>query len=214
MDFTIIGAGNMGRGIATRMLSGGNPVVLIDREPGAAEKLAAELRPQAAGEATVRAARMGEPITTEAVVLAVYYPSVPSILSLYRDQLAGKIVVDIINPLNETFDDLATPPGTSAAEQFAAQLPPEAKVLKAFNTTFAGTLVAGEVAGQELDIFIAGEDEQAKAELSQALDASGLRPIDVGPLRLARQLEGLGLLHITLQGRLGTDWSSTVKILH
>lgn len=213
MEFTIIGAGNMGRAISTRLLSGGNSVVLMDHDNAEAEKLAAELQPAAQGGATVRAARMGSPLRGEAVVLAVYYPSVPSILSLYRDQLAGKIVVDITNPLNEDFDDLATPPGISAAEQFAENLPGEASVVKAFNTTFAGTLMAGEVAGQSLDVLIAGDDADAKERLGAALRASGLRPIDAGPLRRARQLEGLGLLHIALQNELGTNWGSTIKIL-
>lgn len=213
MNFTIIGAGNMGRGIATRLLSGGNSVVIMDRNNAEAQKLAGELRSAAKGGVSVSAAAMGSPINTEAVILAVYYSSVDDILSQYGNQLAGKILVDITNPMNATFDDLATPPGSSAAEEIAKKAPSGAKVVKAFNTTFAGTLVAGNVAGQSLDVFIAGDDAQAKAQLSQAFSASGLRPIDVGPLRRARQLEGIGLLHITLQQTLGTNWASAVKIL-
>ncbi len=213
MNFTIIGAGNMGRGIGTRLLSGGNSVVFMDRDNAEAQNLAGELRSAAKGGATASAAPLGSPINSDAVILAVYYGSVPEILAQYRNQLAGKILVDITNPLNATFDDLATPPGSSAAEEIAKLAPAGAKVIKAFNTTFAGTLVAGQVAGQSLDVFIAGDDVQAKESLSQAFRASGLRPIDVGPLRRARQLEGIGLLHITLQGTLGTNWASAVKIL-
>lgn len=213
MNFTIIGAGNMGRGIATRLLNGGNPVVLMDRDNTEAKKLAKELQPAQKGGANVSAAAMGDPIDSEAVVLAVYYSSVPSILAQYGKQLAGKVIVDITNPLNATYDELATPAGTSAAEEIAKMAPAGAKVIKAFNTTFAGTLVSGQVAGQSLDVFIAGDDTEAKKRLANALSAGGLRPIDVGPLRRARQLEGIGLLHITLQGTLGTNWASTVKIL-
>jgi predicted dinucleotide-binding enzyme len=147
------------------------------------------------------------------VVLAVYYPSERAIVEQYGQQLAGKIIVEISNPLNESFDDLATPPGSSAAEELAKILPAGAKVVKAFNTTFAGTLVAGKVAGQPLDVFIAGDDADAKAQVASVLESGGLRPIDVGPLRRARQLEGIGLLHITMQGTTGTNWMSTVKIL-
>jgi predicted dinucleotide-binding enzyme len=121
--------------------------------------------------------------------------------------------VDITNPLNESFDDVATAPGTSNAEQTARHAPAGARVLKAFNTTFAGTLEAGQVAGQPLDILIAGDDADAKAQLARLVETSGLRAIDVGPLRRARQLEGIGLLHITLQETLGTNWMSTVKFL-
>lgn len=213
MDFTIIGAGNMGRGIATRLLSGGNSVIIMDRDNAEAQKLAGELRSAVKGNANVRAAEMGSPINSEAVILAVYYGSAPAVLTQYGNQLAGKIIVDITNPLNATFDDLATPPGSSAAEEIAKQAPAGAKVVKAFNTTFAGTLVSGKVAGQSLDVFIAGDDQPAKDRLAEAFRASGLRPIDVGPLRRARQLEGIGLLHITLQGTLGTNWGSTIKIL-
>lgn len=213
MNFTIIGAGNMGRGIGTRLLSGGNNVVIMDRNNADAEKLAGELRSAAKAGATVGAAAMGNPIASEAVVLAVSYGSVPEILAQYGNQLAGKIIVDITNPINATFDDLATPTGSSAAEEIAKLAPAGAKVVKAFNTTFAGTLVAGKVAGQSLDVFIAGDDAQTKERLSEAFKASGLRPIDVGPLRRARQLEGIGLLHITLQATLGTNWASAVKIL-
>lgn len=213
MDFTIIGAGNMGRGIATRLLSGKNSVMIMDRDNAEAQKLTEELRSAAKGNADIKTAPMGSPITSEAVILAVYYSSVPAVLSQYGSQLARKILVDITNPLNASFDDLATPPGSSAAEEIAKQAPASVKVIKAFNTTFAGTLVSGQVAGQSLDVFIAGDDPQAKARLAEALKASGLRPIDVGPLMRARQLEGIGLLHITLQQTLGTNWASAVKIL-
>lgn len=213
MNFTIIGAGNMGRGIATRLLSGGNAVVIVDRDNNEAKKLAEALSATAKGNASASAAVMGSPINTEAVILAVYYGSVQEVLSQYGNQLAGKIIVDITNPINATFDDLATPPGTSAAEEIAKLAPAGAKVVKAFNTTFAATLVSGQVAGQALDVFIAGDDAQAKEQLSKAFSASGLHPIDAGPLRRARQLEGIGLLHITLQSSLGTNWASAVKII-
>jgi predicted dinucleotide-binding enzyme len=85
--------------------------------------------------------------------------------------------------------------------------------VKAFNTTFAPTLEAGEVAGQSLDVFIAGDDAEAKAQVSELIESAGLRPIDVGPLRRARQLEALGYLHMALQEGLGTGYSSTVKVL-
>ena len=94
----------------------------------------------------------------------------------------------------DTFDGLVTPLDSSAAEELAAKLPSGAKVVKAFNTTFAGTLVAGEVAGQPLDVFIAGDDDEAKETVAGLVRAGGLNPIDAGPLRRARELERLGFL--------------------
>lgn len=69
------------------------------------------------------------------------------------------------------------------------------------------------VSGGNSVVIMDRDNAQTKERLPQAFTASGLRPIDVGPLRRARQLEGIGLLHITLQGTLGTNWASAVKIL-
>jgi 8-hydroxy-5-deazaflavin:NADPH oxidoreductase len=121
-------------------------------------------------------------------------------------------VVDISNPLNQTFDALATAPGTSAAEEVATTTT-GARVVKAFNTTFAPTLVEGQVAGQPLDVLIAGDDEEAKETVAQLARDGGLRAIDVGPLERARQLEGLGFLGITLQQPLGLNFQSAWKLI-
>lgn len=212
MGVTILGAGNMARGIGARLLAAGESLTIIDRTPANAEKLAAELNASAKPGVTVRTAPSGSAISDDLVVLALFYPVEKDVASAYRDQLAGKTVVDITNPINATFDDVATAPGSSAAEEVAAVVP-QSKVVKAFNTTFAGTLVKGAVAGQPLDVFLASDDAAAKARLSSILVASGLRPLDVGPLKRARQLEGLGLLHIIQQGPLNTGFASAVKII-
>jgi 8-hydroxy-5-deazaflavin:NADPH oxidoreductase len=85
-------------------------------------------------------------------------------------------------------------------------------VVKAFNTTFAPTLVAGEAGGQQLDVLIAGDDDAAKQKVAQLVSDGGLRPLDVGPLRRAQQLEQLGFLHISLQQPLNLGFSSAVKL--
>ncbi len=107
----------------------------------------------------------------------------------------------------------AVAPGTSGAEEIAKVAPAGAKVVKAFNTTFAGTLVAGQVAGQPLDVLIAGDDADAKATISAFVSSGGLRAVDAGPLQRARQLEALGLLHMALQFTLNTGFGSAVKII-
>jgi hypothetical protein len=86
-------------------------------------------------------------------------------------------------------------------------------VVKAVNTTFAGTLVAGQVAGQTLDVFIAGDDTGAKGAVAGLVTAGGMRAIDVGALERARQLEALALLGITLQFSLGTQFMSGWKFV-
>ena len=213
MQVTVIGAGNMGRGIGHRLVAGGHSVTIVDRDPEETEQLMKELRGAAERGATVEAAGPGAELRGEGVVLAVYYPGNLEIARDLGERLAGKVVVDISNPLNQTFDALATAPGTSAAEELAERAPSGARVVKAFNTTFSGTLVEGQVAGQPLDVLIAGDDEEAKETVAQLVGDGGLRAIDVGPLERARQLEGLGFLGITLQLPLGLNFQSAWKLI-
>src|SRR4051794_103658 len=98
MQVSIIGTGNMARGIGTRTLAGGNTLTLIGHTPGKAESLATELQGGAAPGGAVRAAASGAPLEGDVIVLAVYYPAVAGILQQYGEQLAGKILVDITNP--------------------------------------------------------------------------------------------------------------------
>lgn len=204
MNVTIIGAGNMGRGIGTRLIAGGHKVTFVDANPETAQKAAADLK----AESATLDAPLGD-----VVVLAVWYGTNIEIAKQLGNKLAGKVVVDIANPLNSTYDGLATAPDSSSAEDLAKALVDGAKVVKAFNTTYAGTLLAGQVAGQPLDVFIAGDDADAKAKVAQLVVDGGMRAIDAGPLHRARQIEGMQLLHITLQGTLGTNWGSALKIV-
>jgi 8-hydroxy-5-deazaflavin:NADPH oxidoreductase len=79
--------------------------------------------------------------------------------------------------------------------------------------TFANTLGEGRVADEPLDVFIAGDDDEAKATVSKLVEDGGLRPIDVGPLKRARELEAAGLLHMSVQEALGTGFASALKIV-
>jgi NADPH-dependent F420 reductase len=213
MNITIIGSGNMGRGIGTRAVAGGHSVTFVDANPEVAEKTAADVKASAKNGAKVSTASLGDAELGDVVVLAVWYGTNIEIAKQLGTKLAGKVVVDIANPLNSTYDGLATAADSSSAEDLAKAITSGAKVVKAFNTTYAGTLIAGEVAGQKLDVFIAGDDADAKAKVAQLVTDGGLRAVDAGPLSRARQIEGMQLLHIVLQGTLGTNWGSALKIL-
>jgi 8-hydroxy-5-deazaflavin:NADPH oxidoreductase len=207
MKITIIGAGNMGRGIGTRAIAGGHEVEILDRDPAEARALADQL----GGSASVL--DPSGAFGGEVVVFAVYYPAIKEAVEQYADRLGGKVVVDITNPVDpETGDQLATPPGISSAEEVAKLVPQGTPVVKAFNTTFAPTLLAGEVSGQQVDVLIAADDDGAKQKVSQLVADGGLRPIDVGPLRRAQQLEQLGFLHVSIQEPLGLGFESTIKL--
>jgi predicted dinucleotide-binding enzyme len=206
MDITIIGTGNMSRGIASRALAGGHSVTLLGHEPGKAEGLASELS------GDVRAGTVGDSLAGDLVVLAIPYGAIDDVVGQYGDQLSGKTVVDITNPVDfSSFTPLSVEAGSAAAE--VAQKASGARVVKAFNTTFAGTLVAGEVAGQPLDVFLASDDEAAKANVRELVESGGLRAVDAGGLARAHELEALGYLHMAVQTGLGTGFASAVKIV-
>jgi 8-hydroxy-5-deazaflavin:NADPH oxidoreductase len=206
MDVTIIGTGNMARGLATRVLAGDHSLTLLGHTAGKAEALAAEL----GGE--IRTGQTGDPLAGDVVVLAVWHQAVDDILATYGDQLDGKVVVDITNPVDpQTYAPVAVEEG-SVAQHIAARQP-DARVVKAFNTTFAGTLLDGEVAGQPLDVFLAGDDETAKEAVKRIASDGGLRPIDVGPLALAHHVEALGYLNMAIQPALGTNYASAIKVV-
>lgn len=208
MNVTIIGTGNMARGIGKRLVTGGHAVTVLGKESAHAEAVVDDL----GADGSAKAGRTGEPIADDVIVLAVYYSDAKAVMEQYGDALASKVVVDITNPVNETFDGLVTPPDSSAAQELAASVP-GARVVKAFNTTFAGTLHEGRVDEEPLDVFVAGDDEEAKGAVAALARDGGLRPIDAGPLKRARELEAAGLLHMSIQDTLGTNFGSAIKIL-
>jgi hypothetical protein len=206
MLVTIVGAGRLAEGIAVRVLAGGHKLRLTDSEPGKAEALSAALAVTAAGVAEAIAG-------ADVVVLAVPYPEGRQVARDQGAALTGVTVVDTCNPVDfSTFDSVLTSPGISAAEEIAAANP-AARVVKAFNTTFAATLTAGRVGGLPVDVFLAGDDADAKDKVAALVRDGGMRPVDTGPLRRARELEAFQLLHMTLQGPLGLDWASAIKLL-
>lgn len=213
MKITIIGAGNMGRGIGHRLVSGGHEVTLVDNSLEAAETLAKELNGVAQKGGQAEAAALSSVALGDVVILAVGYGANLELGKQLGQKLEGKVVIDIANPLNASFDGLATGGTTSSAEELAKVVPAGAKVVKAFNTTFAGTLVSGNVGGTPLDVFIAGDDEAAKKVVAGLVTDGGLVAVDAGPLLRSRELEGLALLGITLQIRLNLGFATAWKLV-
>ncbi|WP_284741777.1 NADPH-dependent F420 reductase [Amycolatopsis sp. RTGN1] len=186
---SIIGTGNMGRAIAGIVAAGGSTVETIGHVD------------------------TDKSVTGDIVVLAIPYLAVTEVLAKRGDQLAGKIVVDITNPLNfETFDSLAVAADGSAAAEIAAALP-QSRVLKAFNTTFAATLATGTIGPLLSTVLIAGDDADAKARLAEIVTAGGLRATDAGTLDRARELEAVGFLQLTLAVREKVSWTGGFAIV-
>lgn len=211
MNVTIIGTGNMAKAIGTRLVAGGHSVNLHARDTKRGEALAEELRGVAHNTGAVEVKRLGS-TTDDIVILAVPYEEIENVAEDYDDELIGKVVVDITNPVELPTFELIPPSDIAGAEE-VAELLPEAIVIKAFNTIFAATLLVGKVDGKPLDVFIAGDDDAAKRTIAQLATDGGLRPLDVGALSNARHLEGFQLLHMSLQEQLGAGWMSAIKII-
>lgn len=209
MNITIIGTGNMAKGIATRLVSGSHKVTLHAQDETKGNELGEHLK-SINESADVSVKGVGGD-ADEIVILATPYIEVENIAKQYSD-FEGKIVVDITNPVDFNTFQLIPEPGQSGAQEIAKLLR-SAKIVKAFNTTLAGTLEAGAVDGKELDVFVAGDDQDAKDKVSEVVKTSGMRSIDVGPLSEARHLEGFGLIQMKVQDQIGTGWMSALKFI-
>lgn len=186
-NVTIFGSGNMGTAIASVVAAGGASVEHIGSDGGT--------------------------VNGDVVVLAVPYPALEAIVASHGAQLAGKIVVDITNPLDfATFDSLVVADGSSAAAELAVALP-SSKVLKAFNTNFAGTLSTKKIGNLDTTVLIAGDDETAKQTLASLIIAGGVQAIDAGSLKRAHELEALGFLQLTLAAGEKISWTGGFGIV-
>jgi predicted dinucleotide-binding enzyme len=186
-DISIIGTGNMARTIGARAIAGGNTVEIMGRDRSKAADLA-----KALGGGTTTG-EWGAAPAGDIVILALLYDGVVPAVTQYGDALAGKVIVDISNPFNATFDGLAHREETSIAQEVAKVVPAGAGVVKAFNTVFRHVLEKGRP-----DVFLAGDDAQAKASVEVFVKSLGLRPLDAGSLKMAHWLEGAGVVTVGL----------------
>ncbi|HEY0246832.1 MAG TPA: NAD(P)-binding domain-containing protein [Gryllotalpicola sp.] len=187
-SITLIGTGNMARTIGTLAVAGGNTVEVIGRDAAKSSALARTL-----GGGTT-AGTFGTAPAGDIVILAVLFDSAVPVVREFGDALAGKIIVDITNPFNATGTGLAVPHGSSIAQEVAEAAPASARVVKAFNTLFRHVLAQGG----PVDVFMAGDDAQAKASVSAFIESVGLRPRDAGELSMAHWVEGAGVLTMGL----------------
>ena len=182
-NISILGTGNMGQAIGGLVAKGGNTVQQLNTSS------------------------TGEAVTGDIVILAVPHAALADIVATRGAELAGKVVVDITNPVDfATFDNLTVPADGSAAAELARELP-QSKVVKAFNTNFAGTLATGSVGSETTAVLIAGDDADAKSAVAEFVSAAGLRAVDAGSLKRARELESLAFLQISLAAGEKLSWN-------
>lgn len=205
MTIAIIGTGNMGKGLATVFSATENAVVFGSRDPAEAAAVASGF-----GDNVTSASIADAVADADVVFLAIPYDAAASVVEAAGGS-AGKVVVDLTNPMKADFSGLAIGFTTSAAEEIA-RLAPQANVVKGFNTVFASVLQSGgQVAGAAATVPLAGDDADAVAEVEALVKEAGLKAIVAGPLTAARNIEAVAALNISLgygQGK-GTDIAPT-----
>ena len=189
---SIIGTGGMAAAIGGLAAKAGHTVEVMSRDAAKARALAEQV---GAGATT---GTFGAAPAGDMVILAVPYSAVLDVVKQYGEELAGKVLVDITNPVVSDHTSFVTPGDSSGAQEIAKAAPADAEVVKAFNTQFSHILAAGPVEGHPLDVFIAGDDALAKARVLAFVESLGLRPMDTGPLPMARTLEHTCLLSLGL----------------
>ncbi len=206
MDIAIIGAGNVGKALATSFKRAGHDVVIASRDPEDAGNVAA------ATHSRVATSNARAVAGADVIVLAIPFSSASAVAAEIAGAVAGKPVVDATNRMSFGANGPDIDTTTSNAEELAALLP-GAKVIKAFNTIFATHQSDPIAEGVQLSGFVAGDDAEAKATVLELVREIGLEPVDVGPLVRARQLEGLAFLNITLNIVNGGSWQSGWKLV-
>jgi NADPH-dependent F420 reductase len=190
----IIGPGAMGGALARLWAAAGNEVMVsFSRDEAKLAALAAELGDMGSWGSAEEAARFAD-----IAVLAVPWWVVPQAIAATHGARAGKILVDVTNPLNQDYSGLAVGTNDSGAEQIARQS--EARVVKAYSTILARDLdrESRSVGHHVPALMYAGDDAEAKEAVTGLIEKTGFRPVDAGPLRSARYLEPLVMLNIEL----------------
>lgn len=206
MKVAIIGAGNVGTALATALTRAGHNVTITARDPKNASKAAAS---SGASTAASNAAAVEQ---ADVVIAAVPATSIRDVAAEIRQPASGKPVIDVTNRMAPSNEGLDMDTTSSNAEDLASMLP-GSPVVKAFNTLFASNQAEPTAGGVQLDGFVAADDEAAKATVLALVESIGLNPVDVGPLKRARQLEGLAFLNITLNAENGGAWQSGWKLV-
>ena len=201
MKVAIIGAGNVGKALATSITRAGHEVTLSASSPESAQQAASAVGAQSAPS---NAAAVDQ---ADLVILAIPYAGGQQVADEIRDSVIGKTIVDVTNPLNADYSGLATD-GSSAAEELQQRLP-DSNVVKAFNTIFATNQASPST---DIDGYVAGDNATAKQEVISLVQSMGFAPVDVGALSASRHLEGMAFINIGLNAANGWSWTSAWRL--
>lgn len=211
----IIGAsGNMGSAIAKSLANENYRLLLFAHHQEKVNELINEIK---GINSSADVDSMGCPFDAsweaDIIIPAVNYKVEKELAEKIKDVATQKVVISISNPLNENYDGLVTPADRSAAEELQEELP-NSKVVKAFNTVFAGDFSQPVIDGKQVDVLMAGNDEEALTIASEIVKAAGFNPIIAGKLSVSRTLENMTALLIQLNNKYNYNWVGGWKVLH
>ena len=211
----IIGAaGSMGSAIAKSLAKGNYRLLLFSNDINKLNLLVEEIKKiNSSADIDCVGCPFDASWEADIIIPAIPFDAEKEIAEKIRQVTTGKIVISIANPLNQSCDALITASGTSAAEELQKLLP-YSKVVKAFNTTFAGDFSQCLIDGKKADAFIAGNDEEAVHTVEEMVRAAGFNPIAAGKLSVSRILENMQLLLIQLNTKYNYNRIAGWKILH
>ncbi len=212
MKIGMLGSGHVGQSLGSGLVSLGHEVMMGSRYPGKVSIKAwrVEAGPRASAGTLAEAAAFGE-----WAVLATAWSGTENAVRLAgEDNLAGKVLVDVTNPLGGPPDGppvLAVGGRDSAAETIQRWLP-RTKVVKAFNQVGSGNMVKPDFPCGPPDMFICGDDAGAKKLVTGILRDFGWGVVDMGGLEAARLLEPLAMIYI-LNAIRTNRWDTAFKLL-
>jgi predicted dinucleotide-binding enzyme len=192
MKIAIIGKGNVGSALEAGLARNGHDVRAVGRDPEA-----------------VRTAGQ----FADTIILAVPFSEIGNAVGALGGSASGKVVIDATNALTGAMELAVDSTTTSGAEELQKELP-DAKIVKAFNTTFATAMATGQINGEPLAGLVAADDADAKSQVLSLVQQLGFDPIDAGPLANARLLEPLALLNIKLGFVQGYGPNSGFRLVH
>jgi predicted dinucleotide-binding enzyme len=207
MQIAIIGTGHVGQALGASLVRAGHNVKLAARDAAKAQRVAQDIGVSAAPDAATALE------SADVAILAVPFGSIEQVADEIRSGVAGKTVIDVTNPLKADYSGLANEGGPSAAEQLA-ELLPEARVVKAFNTLFGAVQADPGTLGTTVDALYATSDDVARATVAELITSLGLRPVNAGPLEAARQMEALAWLNMRMQLQSNGDWRATFVLVN
>jgi 8-hydroxy-5-deazaflavin:NADPH oxidoreductase len=196
----VLGSGSAGQTLGRGFLSLGHPVMIGSREPAKLEEWLLSAGPGAQVGTFQESAQFGD-----VLVLSVLGRAAEDVILLAGiDSFDGKVLVDASDPL----DFSSGRPGlfvgtTDSLGERIQRLVPKARVVKALNIVLADVMINPALSGGEPDMFIAGDDNEAKETVSALLARFGWPVIDLGGIESARWLEALSLAWVVYSHRTG-----------